>query len=162
MTSPSALLLATLPWILLQGPPADLPRRAIPPDGLAARMAEEVAAGFSGAVLLVRGGKVVLDQGYGLANREKKLSVRPDTIFAIGSTPIDFTRAGILLLVQQEFVGLEDELGVFFSEASGFEIYYTVGDQEQMLVVTNSSESRARRRALEALALDLAARVAAK
>ncbi len=80
-------------------------------------MAAEVTAGFSGAVLIVRGGKVVVDQGYGLANREERIPVRPDTIFAIGSTPIDFTRAGILLLVQQEFVGLEDELGAFFPEA---------------------------------------------
>jgi CubicO group peptidase (beta-lactamase class C family) len=116
MTTFTTAFLATIPWFQ-QGPPVDLPRKPIPPDGLAARMAEEVAAGFSGAVLLVRGGKIVHEQGYGLANRAEKIPVRPDTIFAIGSTPIDFTRAGTLLLVQQEFVGLEDELGVFFPEA---------------------------------------------
>ena len=129
MNKNSALTFAPALWLLpwLQGPPADLPRTPISWEGLAARMEADVKSGFSGAVLLVRGGEVVHEQGYGLANREQEIPVRPDTIFAIGSTPIDFTRAGTLLLVQEEFVALEDELGGFFPEAPADKRAITLG-----------------------------------
>ena len=67
-------------------------------QNLDARMTEEAKAGFSGTVLLVRGGKVVLHRGYGFADRDTKTPNDEHTIFAIGSTPIDFTHAAILKL----------------------------------------------------------------
>jgi CubicO group peptidase (beta-lactamase class C family) len=57
-------------------------------ETLTARFEREQAAGFSGAVIVVHDEKTVLDQGYGLANREKEIAVTPDTMFASGSTPI--------------------------------------------------------------------------
>jgi CubicO group peptidase (beta-lactamase class C family) len=111
----AVLALASLPG--LQGPTADLPRSPITWETLAARMEAEVKQGFSGAVLLVHEGKIVHEQGYGFADREQGIAVKPDTIFAIGSTPIDFTRAATLLLVQEELVTLEDRLGDLFPEA---------------------------------------------
>ncbi|MGD8375236.1 MAG: serine hydrolase domain-containing protein, partial [Acidobacteriota bacterium] len=85
-------------------------------ENLEARLEEEAEAGFSGAVVVVRDGKTVLDRGYGLANREKRIPNRPDTIFAIGSTPIDFTKAGILLLAQQGKLGLDDPITKYFPD----------------------------------------------
>ena len=38
--------------------------------------------------------EVVLSRGYGVANRETGAPVTPDTIFGIGSTPIDFHESG--------------------------------------------------------------------
>ena len=73
----------------------------VPPitwESLQDRLDEEAKSGFSGAVCVVRDGKVVLSRGYGLANRDKKISNDEYTIFAIGSTPIDFTRAAVLKL----------------------------------------------------------------
>jgi CubicO group peptidase (beta-lactamase class C family) len=70
-------------------------------DDLAARLDEEAAKGFAGTVLVVRGAKVVLHQGYGLANREWSIPNDSQTIFAIGSVPIDFTRGAILKLEEQ-------------------------------------------------------------
>jgi hypothetical protein len=58
----------------------------------------EADHGYAGVVLVARDGKVVFHKAYGMANREKNIPMRPDTILAIGSTPIDFTKAGILLL----------------------------------------------------------------
>ena len=85
-------------------------------DSLPRRFEDEKAAGFSGAVLVVRSGEVVLDAGYGLANREQSIAITPDTIFAIGSTPIDFTKAAILLLVQEETISLDQPITGFFPD----------------------------------------------
>lgn len=103
--------------VALQGPPADLPRRPVTWDGLAARLEQEAAAGFEGAVLVVRGDEVVLERAFGRANREKGIANRSDTIFAIGSTPIDFTRAAILFLEQVGQVQLDAPLARFFADA---------------------------------------------
>jgi CubicO group peptidase (beta-lactamase class C family) len=70
-------------------------------DNLATRLDEEAASGFAATVLVVRGGKIVLHKGYGLANRERNISNGTETIFAIGSVPIDFTRGAILKLEEQ-------------------------------------------------------------
>jgi CubicO group peptidase (beta-lactamase class C family) len=70
-------------------------------DTLAQRLDEEAARGFSATVIVVRGGKIVLHEGYGLANREQKIANGTETIFAIGSVPIDFTRGAVLKLEEQ-------------------------------------------------------------
>ncbi len=100
-----------------QDPRQDLPApRPIHWDTLQARMEEEVAAGFSGAVLVVRADEIVLNAGYGLANREEQLACTTETVFAIGSTPIDFTRAGVLLIAQAEELALTDPITTFFPD----------------------------------------------
>lgn len=83
---------------------------------LEARMKKAAQDGFAGAVLVVRDGRTVLDRGYGMANREDRIPNRTDTIFAIGSTPIDFTRAGILLLEQQGKLLPSDSLSKYFDD----------------------------------------------
>jgi CubicO group peptidase (beta-lactamase class C family) len=92
----------------------DRPGAPAPPavtwDSLGARLKWEAGQGFSGVVLVARDGKVVFHKAYGLANREKKIAMRPDTILAIGSTPIDFTKAGILLLAERGKLSLTDPL----------------------------------------------------
>lgn len=60
-----------------------------------------VEAGFSGAIMVVKGGEVVLHEGYGLADREKNISISKDTVFDIGSITKRFTRAAILKLEEQ-------------------------------------------------------------
>lgn len=86
-------------------------------EGLAEQLRAEEALGFAGAVLVVRDGEVVLDQGYGLANREKGILNRADTVFAIGSAPIDFTHVAVLLLAEAGALGLGDRLETFFPDA---------------------------------------------
>lgn len=73
-------------------------------------------AGFSGVILVVRDGKVALHKAYGLANRESQVPNTIDTIFAIGSTPIDFTKVGILLLAERGKLQLSDPITKFFTD----------------------------------------------
>lgn len=119
-----------LPLVLLaalQGPPEDLPRNPVTWEGLAARLEREAAAGFEGAVLVVRDGAVVLERAFGRANREKGIAHRSDTVFAIGSTPIDFTRAAILFLAQVGQVELEAPLGQYLEDAPADKRAITLG-----------------------------------
>lgn len=68
-------------------------------SNLEERLEEEEQAGFSGTVLVIRDGEPVLHRGYGLANREAGIPNGTETLFDVGSNPIDFTRAAILKLV---------------------------------------------------------------
>ncbi len=81
-------------------------------DNLEARLEAEAARGFSGTVLVRRGGEIVLHRSYGVADRERRRPVGTESIFAIGSTPIDFTRAAILKLAEMGRLRLSDTLGV--------------------------------------------------
>jgi CubicO group peptidase (beta-lactamase class C family) len=63
-------------------------------------------AGFSGVILVKREGKELL--------RNK---TAPDTIYCIGSTPIDFTVTGIMLLGQRGKLALDDPITRFFPDA---------------------------------------------
>ena len=89
-------------------PPAQPP--AVMWDSFDARMKWEADQGFSGVVLVARNGEIAFHKGYGMANREKAIAMRPDTILAIGSTPIDFTKAGILLLAERGKLSLSDPI----------------------------------------------------
>lgn len=85
-------------------------------DALEQRLEEEEARGFSGSVLMVRGGKVVLDRGYGLADRETRRPIDRETIFAIGSLPIAFTHAAILRLAEGGALDTSDPITRFFRD----------------------------------------------
>ncbi len=84
-------------------------------DSAEAYVEETATEGFSGAVLLVRDDEVVLHEGYGLANRELEIPNAPETCFVIGSTPIDFTRVGILLLAERGKIDLDDPVSKYLS-----------------------------------------------
>ena len=53
--------------------------------------------GFSGAVLVASGGRVLLKQGYGLANREEEVANDSETLFDIGPLARILTAAAILM-----------------------------------------------------------------
>jgi CubicO group peptidase (beta-lactamase class C family) len=80
------------------------------------RLREAESEGFSGVVLAVRDGEVVLDRGYGLANRERGIPNSTGTVFDVGSIPIDFTRAAVLLLVQEGRLALDDPIARFLPD----------------------------------------------
>ena len=73
--------------------------------------------GFSGVVRLARNGSVILEKGYGLANREAKIPFSPATVVQIGSNTKDFTAVAILQLQERGLISLDDKLGKFFPEA---------------------------------------------
>lgn len=96
-------------------------------DTLDERMQWEVGQGFSGVVLIARDGDVVFHKAYGLADREKPIAMRPDSILAIGSTPIDFTMAGILLLIERGKLQLTDPIGKYFADVPPDKQAITIG-----------------------------------
>jgi D-alanyl-D-alanine carboxypeptidase len=80
-----------------------------------AEMARLHIPGVSLAV--VRGGKVIKAQGYGLADLEHEIPVTPQTVFKIGSVSKQFLAAGIMLLAQDGRLGVDDSVAKHFAGA---------------------------------------------
>jgi len=76
-----------------------------------------VGYGYSGAVLVAKNGEILLNQGYGLADRDRKTPFTPDTLFDIASISKQFTAAAILKLEMQGKLKVEDKLARFFPSA---------------------------------------------
>ncbi len=65
------------------------------------------------SLAVVKNGEIVLARGYGLANVELNVPAKPDTVFKIGSVSKQFLATGIMLLVQQGKVGLDDKISKY-------------------------------------------------
>ena len=86
-------------------------------SALRARVEQDAAADrFSGAVLIAHDGKPVLQQAYGLADREHHLPNTVDTRFRIGSMNKMFTATAVLQLVQAGKVKLDAPLVTYLPE----------------------------------------------
>ena len=70
--------------------------------------------GFAGAITVIKNGKVVINKGYGFANRDTQLQNNPNTIFDIGSNTKQFTAAAILKLTETGKLTVNDPLSQFF------------------------------------------------
>ncbi len=80
-------------------------------DFVKAEMQKQRIPGLSLAV--VKEGKILKAEGYGLANVEHKIPARPDTVFKIGSVSKQFIATGIMLLVQEGKISLDDKVGKY-------------------------------------------------
>lgn len=69
------------------------------------------------ALAVVRDGKIVLARGYGLANVEHQVPVKPETIFQSGSTGKQFTATAVMMLVEEGKLNLEDKITKYFTDA---------------------------------------------
>jgi CubicO group peptidase (beta-lactamase class C family) len=65
---------------------------------------------FSGAVLVAKGGEVILSKGYGIANRESNALNTPQTVFRIGSMTKSFTAIAIMQLAEGGWLSVDDTL----------------------------------------------------
>lgn len=72
--------------------------------------------GFSGAILVVKNGNIIINKGYGFANKDTQTLNNPNTIFDIGSNTKQFTSAAILKLVELGKLSLNDPLVKFFKD----------------------------------------------
>jgi CubicO group peptidase (beta-lactamase class C family) len=77
------------------------------------RMDKEHLPGLSLAVL--RDGKIIKLKGYGYANLELKVPASPGTVYQVGSITKQFTATAILILVQENIVGLDDKIGKYLN-----------------------------------------------
>ncbi|MGB6517864.1 MAG: serine hydrolase domain-containing protein [Candidatus Cybelea sp.] len=69
------------------------------------------------AVGIYSRGEVLLEKGYGLANVELNVPVKPETIFQSGSVGKQFVSAAIMMLVEQGRVSLNDSISKYFPHA---------------------------------------------
>jgi CubicO group peptidase (beta-lactamase class C family) len=80
------------------------------------RMKKLEADGFSGVLLVVKDGGVILAKGYGMADRDKKVPVTADTVMSIGSITKQFTGAAILKLETQGKLQVTDPITQYFKD----------------------------------------------
>ncbi|MBT8400269.1 MAG: beta-lactamase family protein [Rhodothermia bacterium] len=85
-------------------------------DNLEATFEQLEGDGFSGVVFVQLDGEIILQRPFGLANPELRTPNSLNTIFGIGSRPIDFTVAAILLLDQQGKIDLDDSISNYFDD----------------------------------------------
>jgi len=69
------------------------------------------------ALAVMRDGQIIKAQGYGLSNIELNVPVSPQTIFQSGSVGKQFTATGIMMLVEEGKVGLDDKIAKYFPGA---------------------------------------------
>ncbi len=68
------------------------------------------------AIAIDHGGKVLLNEGYGFADLEKKERATPDTVYRIGSITKQFTGVAIIQLKTAGKLKLEDEIQTILPE----------------------------------------------
>jgi CubicO group peptidase (beta-lactamase class C family) len=65
------------------------------------------------AVIVRHNGKVVVCEGYGVANVEHDVRVTPQTVFQSGSIGKQFTAMAIMMLIEEKKVALEDPISKY-------------------------------------------------
>ena len=75
------------------------------------------ANGYHGSVLVAKQGQVLVDKGYGLADRESQRPETPETVFSTGSITKQFTAAAIMKLEAMGKLAVSDRLSKYFPEA---------------------------------------------
>jgi len=80
-----------------------------------AEMARQHIPGL--ALLVARDDEIVRAQGFGFANVELQVPVKPETLFQSGSVGKQFTATAIMMLVEQGEIGLDDSITKYFPEA---------------------------------------------
>ena len=104
---------------LTQRPPELAIPRMTEPEVVAAlreKLDRDAAAGkFSGAAAVARNGRMVFEQAYGLADREKNVTNTLDTRFRIGSMNKMFTAVAVLQLAQAGKLKLDAPVGTYLT-----------------------------------------------
>lgn len=73
------------------------------------------SSGFSGAVLVAEKGEILLNKGYGLADKDNNILNTPNTVFDIGSNSKQFTGTAILKLLEMNKLKLDDPVSKYFN-----------------------------------------------
>jgi len=68
------------------------------------------------AVIVVQNGKTIFRKGYGLANVELEVPIKPEMVFRIGSITKQFTAVCILMLMEEGKISLGDDITKFLPD----------------------------------------------
>jgi CubicO group peptidase (beta-lactamase class C family) len=77
-------------------------------------------------VAIIEKGKVVFEQGYGIANLEYEAPIKPDTVFHVASVSKQFTAMAVVLLEADGKLGLEDDVHKFLPELPDYGAKITI------------------------------------
>ena len=77
-------------------------------DFIKAEMKRQNIPGLS--LVVLKDGKIIKAEGYGLANIKRQIPAQPDTVYKIASVSKQFIASGIMLLVQEGRLGLDDPI----------------------------------------------------
>jgi D-alanyl-D-alanine carboxypeptidase len=80
-------------------------------DYVKAEMEKQHIPGVS--IAIVKEGKIIKVEGYGMANVELNVPARPDTVYKIGSVSKQFIASGIMMLIQEGKISLDDNISKF-------------------------------------------------
>ncbi len=80
-----------------------------------AEMARQRIPGL--ALGVYREGEIIKAQGYGLANVELKVAVKPETVFQSGSIGKQFAATAVMMLVEEGKIHLDDSIRKYFPDA---------------------------------------------
>jgi CubicO group peptidase (beta-lactamase class C family) len=95
-------------------PKIPMPEKTAIVDYLFKRAIKENYPGAS--VLIAQDGKILYENGYGLANIEKSIPIVPQTTFRIGSITKQFTAAAILKLQEGGKLSVQDKLSKYIPD----------------------------------------------
>jgi CubicO group peptidase (beta-lactamase class C family) len=96
-------------------PPLDPQRRTAIDSFITTQMVHQKIPGL--ALGIYSRGQILLVKGYGQANVELGVPVKPESIFQSGSVGKQFISAAIMMLVEEGKLSLDDSLTKYFSEA---------------------------------------------
>ena len=150
----SCLLLTATAVLAEQGSPAA--SAAIPPGSSMegqASLGSKIDAIFrewttattpGAAVAVIRQGKVVLEQGYGIANLEYGVPIRPETVFHVASVSKQFTAMAVVLLEADGRLSLDDDVHRYLPELPDYGhpitlrdlLQHTSGLRDQWMTLT--------------------------
>ena len=68
------------------------------------------------ALAVIKDGKMIIARGYGLANVEHQVPVKPETIFQSGSMGKQFTATAVMMLVEEGKLSLDDKITKYFPD----------------------------------------------
>lgn len=80
-------------------------------DYVKSEMQKQHLPGLS--LVVIKDQKIIKSEGYGLANVELNVPARPDTVYKIGSVSKQFIATGIMLLVEEGKISLDDHISKF-------------------------------------------------
>src|SRR5687767_11465687 len=68
------------------------------------------------ALAVIKDGQIVIAKGYGLANVEHQVPVKPETIFQSGSMGKQFTATAVMMLMEDGKLTIDDKLNKYFPD----------------------------------------------
>ncbi|MBU3161726.1 beta-lactamase family protein [Clostridium frigoris] len=81
---------------------------------------------FSGTVLIAKDNEVILDNGYGMADKNNKIANKSKTVFEIASLTKQFTATAILMLQEKKLLSVQDTVDKYipdYPEGDKIKIY---------------------------------------